>query len=128
MSPELLDPAQFGLEGARRTVWSDCYALGMVVYEVLSGHIPFHGRPGHYAILQVTKGERPEKPEGLGGRWFTDKVWDLVQCCWKQEPSDRPTANYVLECLQVASDSWTPFSLPMMGPQTTVSGLSATTR
>jgi hypothetical protein len=37
MSPELLDPEMFGLpelEGERPTKQSDCYALGMVIYEV----------------------------------------------------------------------------------------------
>jgi len=37
MSPELLYPEQFGIpqsEGDRPTRQSDCYALGMVIYEV----------------------------------------------------------------------------------------------
>ena len=37
MSPELLDPERFGIpesEDTRPTRQSDCYALGMVVYEV----------------------------------------------------------------------------------------------
>jgi len=34
MSPELLDPDQYGLPDSRPTKQSDCYALGMVVYEV----------------------------------------------------------------------------------------------
>jgi len=37
MSPELLDPERFGVtesEGNRPTRQSDCYALGMVIYEV----------------------------------------------------------------------------------------------
>ena len=37
MSPELIDPERFGIEGSegyRPTRRSDCYALGMVVYEV----------------------------------------------------------------------------------------------
>ena len=33
-SPELLDPERFGSEGDRPTRGSDCYALGMVIYEV----------------------------------------------------------------------------------------------
>ena len=33
MSPELLDPQRFGSKG-RPTRESDCYALGMVIYEV----------------------------------------------------------------------------------------------
>lgn len=34
MSPGLLDPDQFGIADCRPTKKSDCYALGMVVYEV----------------------------------------------------------------------------------------------
>jgi hypothetical protein len=37
MSPELLNPEMFGIpqsEGDRPTRQSDCYALGMVIYEV----------------------------------------------------------------------------------------------
>ena len=34
MSPELLDPVRFGITDSRPTKQSDCYALGMVVYEV----------------------------------------------------------------------------------------------
>jgi serine/threonine protein kinase len=34
MSPELLDPDRFGLPDDRPTKQSDCYALGMVIYEV----------------------------------------------------------------------------------------------
>ena len=34
MSPELLDPDRFGISDSRPTKQSDCYALGMIVYEV----------------------------------------------------------------------------------------------
>ena len=34
MSPELLDPELFGVQGDRPTRQSDYYALGMVIYEV----------------------------------------------------------------------------------------------
>jgi serine/threonine protein kinase len=40
MSPELLDPERFGIpqsEDNRPTRQSDCYALGMVIYEVCVG-------------------------------------------------------------------------------------------
>ena len=39
MSPELLDPERFGACDDRPTKKSDCYALGMVVYEVCLGAI-----------------------------------------------------------------------------------------
>jgi serine/threonine protein kinase len=44
MSPELLDPELFGIpesEGDRPTRQSDCYALGMVIYEVRARRSPF---------------------------------------------------------------------------------------
>ena len=34
MSPELLDPDRFGITDYRPTKQSDCYAFGMVIYEV----------------------------------------------------------------------------------------------
>ena len=34
MSPELLDPQKFNVQGPRPTRESDCFALGMVIYEV----------------------------------------------------------------------------------------------
>ena len=34
MSPELIDPEQFGVKGNRPTKMSDSYAFGMVIYEV----------------------------------------------------------------------------------------------
>ena len=41
MSPELLDPERFSSKNARPTRESDCYALGMVILEVLTGQAPF---------------------------------------------------------------------------------------
>ena len=44
MSPELLDPGRFGITDYRPTKRSDCYALGMLVYEVHADvTIPIHG-------------------------------------------------------------------------------------
>ena len=44
MNPELLDPDRFGITDHRPTKQSDCYALGMVVYEVRASAIapPLH--------------------------------------------------------------------------------------
>ena len=67
MSPELLHPNQFGLKDSRPTRESDCYALGMVIYEVLSGKAPFAALKDFMVMRKVTDGERPERPEGAEG-------------------------------------------------------------
>jgi len=67
MSPELLDPDKFGFEDSRPTNESDCYALGMVIYEVLSGLTPFAQLMGFVAARKVVDGERPARPEGTKG-------------------------------------------------------------
>ena len=67
MSPELFDPEKFGLKDSRRTKRSDCYALGMVIYEVLSRRVPFHQHADFAVVVRVGKGERPGRPQGGEG-------------------------------------------------------------
>ena len=99
MSPELLDPERFGLEG-RPTKESDCYALGMVIYEVLSGHPPFSRFKEYVVVRKILDGERPERPQGAQGAWFTDGIWGVLERCWKPQPSERISAEIVLLCLE----------------------------
>jgi len=98
MSPELLDPESFGLKESRLTKKSDCYALGMVIYEVLSGQAPF--APSKAPVVKILCGECPEKPQGAEGTRFTDGIWGMLELCWKRQPGDRPSPNTVLQCLQ----------------------------
>jgi len=89
MSPELLDPQSFGLKKSRPTRESDCYALGMVTYEIISEQAPF--APSKAPVLNILRGNRPERrPQ------FTDDMWGTLGLCWKHQPSERINARTAL--------------------------------
>lgn len=103
MSPELLSSDPTGPEVARLTKRSDCYALGMVIYEVLSGQPPFAPFQNLTVIMKVVQGERPGRPNGPEGARFTDELWRTLNRCWEPLPECRPSAGAVLECLERVS-------------------------
>jgi len=108
MSPELLDPERFGFEKCRRTKESDCYALGMVILEVLSGQVPF-SRVGPLIVMRkVIDGDRPGRPRGAEGPWFTDDLWEMLELCWSPLPRSRPAVEVVFGCLKRVSPTWRP--------------------
>ena len=91
------------MRDTRLTKQSDCYALGMVIYEVLSGQVPFAPFHCYAVILMVTSGERPRRPDGLEGALFTDDLWRTLNRCWATQPQCRPGVGVVLECLERVS-------------------------
>jgi len=111
MSPELHDPDKFGMKDGRPTRESDCYALGMVIYEVLSGRAPFPRCTVAVVIRKIMDGKRPERPQGES--WFTDDLWRTLEHCWEPEPDDRPGLSTILQCLgRVAQPSRPPSPTP----------------
>ena len=108
MSPELLFSDETGPKGSRPTKQSDCYALGMVVYEVLSGQAPF-APSGRFAVMRkIMDGEHPQRPRGVEGAWFTDDLWRMLNRCWATRPESRPSSSAVLECLERVSRDMAP--------------------
>ena len=96
MSPELINPKRFGLNKSRPTKPSDCYAFGMVMYETISGHIPFYEDQNHPTIfMQVLDGEHPSR-----GDDFTDGLWEVMEQCWRPQRDARPEIEDVLLYLE----------------------------
>jgi hypothetical protein len=114
MSPELLTPENFGLKDSHRTKESDCYALGMVIYEVLSGNLPFAPYKEYATVEKILGGERPKRPRGVRGIPFTDNIWGMLELCWKPQPRDRISASAVLLRLEE--------HLPLLMPSPNVDG------
>lgn len=100
MSPELIDPSKFNLKESCPTTHSGCYALGMVIYEVLCEQVPFAPHDGTDIISRILGGERPGRPQGREWVRFKTGLWRLLEDCWKAQPDDRPCLHTVLRCLQ----------------------------
>lgn len=100
MSPELIDPQRFGSEMSFPTKSSDCYALGMVVYETIGGKLPFANDTDYIISMKVVKGERPPRRAK-----FTEGLWELLEMCWAPYPNNRPSIEEVLRSLREVSSS-----------------------
>ena len=99
MGPELLAPQRFGFKNSRPTKPSDCYALGMVIYETISGNLPFHKHSDLTVFVKVLEGEHPSR-----GVRFTESLWKMLELCWTPQPNDRPSIEGVLRCLEAVSN------------------------
>jgi len=99
-SPELIDPSKFNLKESRPTKYSDCYALGMVIYEVLCEQVPFAPHNDTDISPKIMDGERPKRPKGREGVRFTDDLWRMLGDCWRPQPNERPSLDTVLGWLQ----------------------------
>ncbi|RHZ61662.1 hypothetical protein Glove_346g160 [Diversispora epigaea] len=90
MAPELFNNQQYSYA-------SDIYSLGMIMWQMTSGHRPFHDQEhGPKLILDILDGKRPEITEG------TPKCWaNLMKRCWHPDPSQRPTTDeiYYFTCV-----------------------------
>ena len=65
---------------------ADVYAVGIVLYELVSGHPPYAGEP--LAVLRRHVEQEPERPSGM-----PDEVWDVITWCLAKDPARRPSAD-----------------------------------
>lgn len=86
------------------TLVSDArHILNVNLHKVYSGmdaweNTPLRAPSRHAAILH---GVRPNRPISPGtNRPMDSKLWDLIQQCWHQDPSRRPSAKRIVEKLQ----------------------------
>ena len=97
-SPERIVPQEFNLKDSRPTKSSDCYSLGMVIYETISGSPPFHEHVDMTVLVKVLKGEHPSR-----GTEFTESLWKMLEMCWAFQPKTRPSIEDVLQSLGTVS-------------------------
>jgi serine/threonine protein kinase len=104
-APELLgDVLDSGTEDTsqRNTTSTDVYAFAFVCYEMFTGNIPFMSAMKDMQVIRlVLDGKRPSRPsdERSSTRGLNDNIWHLIEQCWAQKSSDRPTAEQIVEYL-----------------------------
>lgn len=64
----------------------DVYAFGVLVWEILTGQVPFTGIGPYKIAGMVTGNERPPLPEKMS----TD-MRQFIDLCWHQDPECRPS-------------------------------------
>jgi serine/threonine-protein kinase len=68
----------------------DLYSVGVVLYEVLAGRLPFAGKSTMDVLLaHATEEPPPFSFVGAGG-WVSPAIEEVVQACLSKDPSDRP--------------------------------------
>ncbi|KAF9789521.1 kinase-like domain-containing protein [Thelephora terrestris] len=106
MSPELLDPPRFNAPDPRPTKESDRFALGMVIYEVLCGKIPYDGWDIDRINDAILKGIRPYRPKAATHLGLFDELWDILQRCWDERSEVRPELHIIRACLDEVTPMW----------------------
>jgi hypothetical protein len=84
---------------------ADFYALGVILYEALTGQLPFQGSQPE--VLTAKVGQRPAPPRTLAPH-VPEELDVLCYALLDLEPSQRPTAPQVLARLGVSGASSTP--------------------
>jgi len=75
---------------------SDMFSFAMTILEMITGEAPYaEVRRTTEVLFNMQKGLRPTRPLGdkYVERGLTDRMWELIQLAWAQEPQDRLTSK-----------------------------------
>jgi len=86
-TPEFMSPEQ--AQGKTLTPASDIYSLAIILYEVLTGKLPFEAKnPMEYIQLHVTAKPKPIN-ERVPGRTFPPLLWTVLERALAKKPEER---------------------------------------
>ncbi|WP_433383362.1 serine/threonine-protein kinase [Actinoplanes sp. CA-142083] len=81
---------------------SDVYALGMLLYRLLSGQAPWAGSPPQRVLANHLHAEPPPLVPLAP---VPDEVLELCARCLRKDPNERPTAHEAAQLLSAAADA-----------------------
>jgi len=92
-------------EAPKHTKMTDVWAFGMVVYELLSGLVPYGDKKSNYsvsrAIVAYQLPEIPDLDESYAN--YGSVLRRMCRSCWEKDPQKRPTAEEIEDILTSGS-------------------------
>ena len=102
-TPGYISPEQ--VRGEDMDHRGDLYSVGVILYELLCGKLPFTGSSSMEVMLAHANAEPPTFAEMGAGEWVSPSVEALVRACLSKEPSKRPAnARELIERYETALD------------------------
>ncbi|HOB76128.1 MAG TPA: serine/threonine-protein kinase [Phycisphaerae bacterium] len=87
------------LAGKPATLRTDLYALGLVLYEMVTGRPAFQG-----GLAEQGRRTRPEPPSHLNGD-LDPRVEQVILQCIEEDPADRPSSAYAVMAVLPGGDA-----------------------